>query len=378
MAIIRPSLSELLEQVLADADGILGGVEARLERSLIHVLLTAPAGALHGAYGYLQQIADDAFPDTAGSEALERWAAIFGISRGAASYAQGWLGAPGTLLGTIPVGAILRRSDGREYERLNFGALPDGTGVFVGDGVVTYATLGLGGTGWAIPVRAVESGAAGNAIAGTDFSFVSPYALVPPVIESVLDVSGAVDSEPDELLRRRLLDRYRNPPQGGTAAEFKAWALGASNPTDTITRAFVKAPSAGSNLVTVYVVDDGGGIPSANPPTPTPQSLVNAAAAINLRRPLSSAVTVIAPTLVAMTLTIDLTPDTPATRTAIQNEIDSFLFDNHAPGQEIPLSILQAVISNAAGGADARITSPSSNFTPGPAELLYRGGITWT
>lgn len=378
MAQVRPTLSELVEQLRADGDAILGGVDARLERSLVDVILLAQSGALHGAYGFLQQIADDAFADTATAEALERHAGILGISRGPATFAQGWVGAAGTLSETIPLDVILRRADGREYIRTNVGVLSDGTGLFVGDGHVAWFTLGLAGTGWAVPVLALESGAAGNSAPGVSMTFVSPIAGVPPVVTVQLGLSGAVDSEPDDALRERVLARLRNPPQGGTAAEYEAWALGASTAAYPITRAFVRSPAAGSNVVTVYVVNDGGGIPSANPPTPHANAITNAAAAIDARRPLSADRNVLAPSFVAITPTIHLSPSTDAIKTAIQNEIDSFLIDNHEPGQELPISILQAVVSAAAGGGDAQITAPTSNYTPSPTQLLYRGAITWT
>lgn len=377
MALIRPTLSELIETIRSDADAILGGVDSRLERSLVEVVLLAQSGALHGAYGFLQQLADDLFPDSATAVALERWAGIFGISRGPATFAQGWAGSEEPLTGIVPLGAVLRRADGREFERVDTGILPDGSELFTGAAAVTFAALGLPGSGWAVPVRAVESGAAGNTAIGASLSFVSPIAGVPPIVEALLGLAGAVDSEPDAALRARVLARLQNPPQGGTAAEYEAWALAAATADDPITRAFVRAPPSGSNVVTIYIVDDGGGIPSANPPTPTAQAVTNALAAIDERRPLSADRNVLAPTFVAITPTIELSPDTPEGRTAIENELDSFLIDNHEPGQEIPISILQAVISTAAGGADARWVSPTTNYTPAPAEYHYRGAITW-
>lgn len=377
MAEIRPGIRDLIETIRADADAILGGIDARLERGLVEVILLAQAGALHGAYGYLQQLADDLFPDTATSAALERWASIFGISRGAATFAQGWVGASGTLTGTIPLDVILRRSDGREYQRQNFGALPDGTGVFVGTGYVTYATLGLGGTGWAIPVIALESGAAGNISVGGSLSFVSPIENVPPIVTAPLGITGAVDAELDASLQRRVLARLQNPPQGGTAAEYQAWTLGASTVADPITHAFVRSPAAGSNVVTVYVINTGGAIPAAHPPTPSATALTNARAAIDARKPLSADRNVLAPTLTAQAFSIHLSPDTATIRTAVTNELDAFLVDNHEPGQEVPLSILQEVVSRAAGGGEAKITSPTSNLTPAPSVYMYLGAITW-
>lgn len=380
MALVRPSLTELVEAIRSDGDALLGGIDARLERGLVDVLLTAQAGSLHGAYGFLQQIADDAFPDTATSIALERWAGIFGISRGAATFAKGWVGdSVVPITSTIPNGTILRRSDGREFERIQTGIKVDGTTLDTGStGIpVSRASVGLSGTGWVVPVRAVASGESANTATTTSLSFVSAIANIPPVVTVEIALSGAVDFETDAALRKRLLARIQNPPQGGTASDYQKWALDSSTADDPLTRAFVVSPTAGGNTVTVYVVDDGGGIPSANPPTATAAGLAACLAYINARRPLSSQASVLNPTFLGLGLTIDLVTDTPEIRSSIENELDSFLIDNAVPGQEMPLSLVQAAVSNAAIGTDATITSPTSNWTPGPGILLYRDGITW-
>jgi len=380
VALIRPSLSELIEAIRADGDALLGGIDARLERGLVDVLLTAQAGSLHGAYGFLQQIADDAFPDTATSDALERWAGIFGISRGPASFAAGWVGASGaTPAGTIPTGTVLRRADGREFERVEVALRVDGTTIDTGaaGALVDWSSIGLAGTGWAVPVQAVESGADGNTANGTSLSFVSPLVDIPPTVTVQIPLAGAVDFETDAALRARLLQRIQNPPQGGTASDYERWALDASTADDPITRVFIVPPASGDNLVTAYVVDDGGGIPANNPPAPSAQAITNANQAIGARKPLSSRISTSAPTFVGLGLTISLSPDTPEGRTSIENELDAFLIDNAVVGQEMPLSLVQAAVSLGAGGADAVVTVPAVNWTPAPGELLYRDAITW-
>lgn len=382
MALIRPTLDNLEAQVIGDADAILGGVDARFRRGLTGVVLTAQVGALHDAFGYLQQIADDLFPDSATAAALDRWAGIWGLSRGAATFSQGWIGASGSLGSATmpPIGAVFRRSDGQEFERVASGTLPDGTvaGVYW-SAALDWTFLGYTGTGWAIPVRASEPGAAGNTVDASLLSIVSPLAGFPPTAAALGGISGAVDAEPDATLRARVLARMRNPPQGGTAADFKAWALAASSPDDPITRAFVRSPAAGNNTVTVYIVDDGGGFPSSNPPTPTATAISNAQTYVNARRPISSQLALSSPTLTALPITLSIPQPAATIVSAIENEIDGFLIDNHEPGVVIPLSLLQSAITNAAGGVDVQITTPSTNPTPATtAGLYYRGAITWT
>ena len=238
--------------------------------------------------------------------------------------------------------------------------------------------LGYAGDGWAIPVRATEPGTGGNTADQASLSIVSPLEGFPPTALVLVGITGAVDSESDETLRNRVAARMQSPPQGGTAADFKAWALASSTPNDPISRAFVIPPPAGSNTVTVYVVDDGGGFPSANPPTPTAAAISNAQSYVNARRPLSSQISLSAPSLTPLALTLSITEPAPAVVSAIENEIDGFLIDNHTPGVALPISLLQSAITNAAGGLDVSITSPTSNPGAAPGRLYYRGAITWT
>lgn len=381
MAIVRPTLGDLREQVRGDADAILGGIDARLERGLLEVMLMAQVGALHEAYGYLQALADDLFPDTATTSALDRWAGLFGLSRGGATFAQGWIGGAGAdPVGLVPDGTVFRRADGVEYERVATGNLPDGSPITPAAGEpIDWTLIGETGTGYAYPVRAVVSGEDGNLAAGASVSLVSPIANVPTQM-SVLTtgIAGAVDAQTDEALRALLLARIQAPPQGGTAADYERWALEASTDDDPVTRVFVVEPTPGDNLVTVYVVDDGGGFPSANPPNTTPTARANVLAYITERKPLASRVDVLQPTLVALNLTLSIAEPAAEIVSAIENEIDGFLIDNHDIATDIPLSLLQSAINTAAGSIDVSITVPASNPNPGAGGLYYRGAITWT
>jgi len=381
MAIVRPTLGDLREQVRGDADAILGGIDARLERGLLEVLLMAQVGAIHEAYGYLQALADDLFPDTASSSALDRWAGLFGLSRGGATFAQGWIGGSGAdPIGLVPDGTVFRRADGVEYERIATGNLPDGSPITPTAGEpIDWTLIGETGTGYAYPVRALEPGADGNLADGASVSLVSPIANVPTTMEVLTTgIAGAVDAQSDDALRALLLARIQAPPQGGTAADYERWVLESATDDDPLTRAFVFEPTPGDNVVTVYAVDDGGGFPSANPPTPTAQALTNARVYVDARKPLSSRRTIIAPTLVALNLTLSIAEPAAEIVSAIENEIDGFLIDNHVPAADVPLSLLQAAINAAAGSIDVSITSPASNPNPGAASLYYRGAITWT
>ena len=221
MALIRPALATLESQVIGDADAILGGVDARFRRGLTNVVIMAQVGAISDAFGYLQQIADDQFPDTATAAALDRWAGIWGLSRGAATFSQGWIGAAGALAAASlpPLGATFRRSDGQEFERVSVGVFPDGSSSVI-TSAINWTQLGYVGTGWAIPVRAITPGAAGNTADASSLSIVSPVEGFPPTAAALGGITGAVDAEPRRNAPRSSPCPNAEPSAGRNGGRF--------------------------------------------------------------------------------------------------------------------------------------------------------------
>ena len=87
MAFERPTLPELIKRVEGDLKGPLGIVTV-LRRSLVGVISRALAGLAHLLFGFLKFIEKNAFPDTAETEFLDRWAGIWGVQRKVATFAQ--------------------------------------------------------------------------------------------------------------------------------------------------------------------------------------------------------------------------------------------------------------------------------------------------
>ena len=92
----RPTLAELDAQSRADVVSRLPGTDPLLRRSYIGALVRSMAGGLHELYGFLQWIADQAFPDTAEAAELLRWAAIWGLAPVPAAKAEGAILVEGT------------------------------------------------------------------------------------------------------------------------------------------------------------------------------------------------------------------------------------------------------------------------------------------
>lgn len=345
----RPELTELIERAAADIEAGLPGTDARLRRSNLAVLGRMHAAGVHGLYGYLAWLAEQLMPDTAETVFLDRYAGIWGVLRLPAAYAVGPVAVTGTTGATVPAGTTLQRSDGAQF-------------VATAD-----ATLVSGAA--EVPVAAVEAGAAGNALSGTQMSFVTP---VPGVSTAALvaapGLTQGADAESDAALRVRLLARIQQPPMGGSASDYVAWALQVPG----VTRAWVYPLENGVGTVVVRFVRDNDldFIPDSGAVTAVQDY-------IDERRPVTAQVTVEAPVAVPMALTIALTPDTTAVRNAVTAELQDLLRRDAKPGGTILISRIREAISVSAGETNHVLSAPTGDVLHDPGEMPTLGTITW-
>lgn len=350
MPFARPTLSELINRTLADTTSRLSADEL-LRRADAEVLARVLAGAVHGLYGYIDWLSRQILPDTSESEWLERHASLW-LSEGrkpaaAATGAVSFTGVSGSI---VPAGTILRTAAGVQ--------------------VATTAEVTLTAGAGSAAAAAVDAGAAGNLVAGTPLSLVSPIAGVQSTATVASGaLTGGADVEDDEALRARVIARIQQPPQGGCAYDYVAWAL----QVEGVTRAWVYPQELGLGTVTVRFVrdDDASLIPDAG-------EVATVQAHIDALRPVTAQVTVVAPVTVPLDLAITgLTPDTAAVRAAIEAEIIDLLRREAVPGGTILLSHLREAISIAAGEADHALTIPAANVTHATGEMAVPGTITW-
>ncbi|MDD9911665.1 MAG: baseplate J/gp47 family protein [Alphaproteobacteria bacterium] len=347
----RPALSTLMERVIADIETQLPNTDARLPYSNLNVLAMVMAGASYSMYGYLAYIHKQILPDTADAEHLERHASIWGITRKAASYATGNLDFTGIDGAVIPESTQLQRSDGVEFFTTAEGTIASGTA--------------------AVAVRCQEAGAIGNASTGAKFSLVSPLENVDT--EALADASslvGGEDTETDDSLRARIMERIQEPPHGGNANDYKAWAKEIAG----VTRAWVFPSQNGIGTVGVaFVMDDNEGsiIPSA-------QEVQTVQDHVDEQRPVTADVTVFAPTAVALDLSITLSPNTSTVQSAVEAELNDLLKREAEPGGTIKISHIREAISIAAGEDDHTLTSPTADVTHDTGEIAVLGTVTWS
>lgn len=350
MAFIRPTLTEIIDRVLADLSSRLLGVDgAVLRRSVLGILGRALAGASHEIHGRLDYLARQIFPDTAEKLYLERWASVWNVLPKPAEYATGLVTFTGVNGSVILAGTILQRQDGVLFETT--------VEVAISSGTVTTAVI------------AVDAGAAGNTDEDIALSLQQPVTGV-QVTATVAagGLAAGSDAETDESLRARVLARIRKPPQGGAGYDYVAWALEVPG----VTRAWVYPAEMGLGTVTVRFVRDLDA--SLIPDTPEVTAVYDY---IEYRRPVTAELFVVPPVAVAQNFNIQLSPDTTAIRAAVQAEVIDLIAREAEPGGTILISRLREAVSTAAGESDNVVVSPSANITRTTGQITVPGTFTF-
>ena len=362
----RPSLSDLIKRAEGDIKGPLDVIMV-LRRSFIGVVARVLAGLAHILYGFLQFIERQAFPDTAEGEYLERWAAIWKVIRKVATFAQFTVDVTGIDGTVISAGTFYQRDDGTEYTTDDEQTIAGGV-----------ATLNLTAT-------PDFPGSIGNLEIGDSISVQSPIAgLDSEGVVAAITIE-AEDTETDESLQERLIDKIQNPPSGGAPNDYIQWAEAVPG----VTRAWVLPQNLGPGTVGVSFVEDGD-----VPITPDGAKIAEVEAYINdpFRRPVTANLNVFAPVLLPVDMSISLKPNTVAVQNDVIAELeDLFLRDSALAGAyksaielhtgTILLSKINEAISTTVGEDDHEITlingGAPANVAPATNELAVLGVITW-
>lgn len=352
MSFSRPTLEQIIARNLADAAARVAGVEGTiLRRSLLGIIMRQLSGASHELHGHLDWIANQIIPDTAEAEYLDRWASVWGVTRKAAEFAAGDVTFTGTAGTSIPAGTTIQRADGIEYT------------------TDASAVLDVGGSA-TVAVTCSTAGDDANTDATTAMSLLQPVAGVNNTVTVAAGgITGGADPESDELLRGRLLDRISNPPNGGSASDYEAWALEVPG----VTRAWVFPQHLGLGTVGVAFVRDDD-----SPIFPDAGEVATVQAYIDTYRPVTADATVFAPVALTVPMTIAINPNTGAVQAAIQAELEDLFKREAEPDGTIPISHVREAISIAAGEYDHDLVTPTADIVQASNELAVLGSITWS
>lgn len=345
MAFDRPTLRELITQMTTDAEREAGAKQLR--QSNLRVLPKVFAYACHALYGFITWILKQLFADTAEAQYLERQASIQGIYRRAASKATGTLTVSYTEGAKLPVGTIFMADDQTRYE--------------------TTAEPEVGS--YTVPVQCLEVGTIGNREEGQTYTLVSPVTGVDA--EAVgSEMAGGAEAESDESLRERLLYRLRNPPRGGTATDYVAWA----KEVPGVTRAWCFPKEQGIGTVVVRFATDGmteDGIPTSGMVQIVSDYIAEVA-------PVTATPYVVAPVAKPVNFRIkDLIPDSESVRAQVEAELKSLFIKEAHPGEALKLTHIQQAISSAAGEEDYELLEPTADVPADSTQLLVVGEVTY-
>lgn len=349
MPFIAPTLEELKARARAEVS-IRLQVGPLLDQDIRAIFSDTVAGMANLLHGHLDYLGQQIIPDTAEAEFLERWANIFGLVRISAVPAVGSVSFSGNDGAIIPAASVLRRSDGVEYSTDVAGTISGGTIL--------------------VPVTATTNGAATDAPAATNLTMTSPVSGVNQV--AVVDgagLDGGADRETDAALRVRLLEVLQQPPMGGSAADYVAWA----KLVPEITRAFTAAALFGLGTVGVAIMTDD----ADTGPLPTVGKVAEVQAKIDELKPVTADVTVFAPVAVNLDPTIQLIPDGADIRVSVESALRELVRLEGGPGLTISRSRILEAISTAKGAIASVVTLPASDVTVTAFQIHQLGTITW-
>lgn len=312
------------------------------------------AAAIEGLYQYQAWIARQILPDTADPDWLERHASLHGITRLAATRATGTITFTGAVGSTIAVGVEAKALGGVAYVTTASGVIPAGGSL-------------------ALLAQASAAGVAGNAAAGAALTLTSAPAGVQSSAVLGSAMTGGTDVETDAALLERLLFRLRNPPQGGAAHDYVAWA----ESIDGVSSAYVYPMRRGEGTVDIAIMTAGG--------VPSPALTAQVQAYIDTVRPVTAQCLVLAPTPVpvAVAATLVLAPGyTFADVSARLTQAMEAYFAQLNPGDAAVKTRIESLISITAGVVDFTLTSPSTNVVAlvdaTHLELATFAGATWS
>jgi uncharacterized phage protein gp47/JayE len=340
-----------------------------IPNSVLRVMADSNAGLAHLTLLYINWLSLQLMPDTAETEWLDRFGDIWrpgGASRKPATFATGVVNVTGLAGVTVPAGSQLRADIGG-------GA----TATFQ-----TTAAITMGSSATPASVVSLTAGATGLVV-GSILTFSVGIAGIDggAAIASIVD---GVAQEIDDALRVRVLDRIRQPPVGGDAADYVQWVM--ATPGVNVTRAWCSPLEMGLGTITVrFMTDD-----MVNNRVGFPSAADIATVTTNLDKVRPVAIKdrwILSPIPEPIDFTIsNLSPDTVAVRSAIAKSVAAMLFSRAAPANAIngvarpATTIYRSWVSNAisaVAGIDRFTLTMKDHPMPYGAALAVLGTIVY-
>lgn len=316
------------------------------------VRLYALAAQVYGLYAELDWTRKQCFPQTATGEELDKHGFLRGLTRQAATRAEGTLRfsvqtAAGEDL-PIPEGTVCFTAGQVAFETVETAALPAGS---------LFAD---------VPARAVEAGPSGNTAAGRIRTMAVAPAGIAACSNPTAFVGGRAE-EDDETFRARILETYRQLPNGTNAAAYAQQARA----VEGVCAVQVLPKQRGIGTVDV-VITSAGGVPGA--------ALVEQVRAVLAeQREIAVDVQVLAPETVTVDLILSVKPKEGLLPGPVLARVKAALrawFDGKLLGQDVLLAQLGQIIFGVDGVANYQIQGPASDVTVGRSRLPVLGKLS--
>lgn len=310
--------TEIVRDQVAAIQGANAGLLDFSDGSILRAFVEAVAAIAGWLQGLIVGLLQMMRASTAEGEDLDTWVEDYGVTRLAATYAQGavtFARFTTGLAALVPIGAAIESSDGSQAYAVTidtsnpaYDSVQGGYVIAPNEGSVT------------VLVKAQVAGLAGNAAPGSVTVLATPITGVDTVTNS-LSFSGGAEQETDVALRTRFIAYIANLARATPSAIGFAISSVAPSVTYTLTENYTYAGVYQPGYFYV-VVDDGTGAPSGG-------FLTSVAAAIETVRPATSTYGVFGPTLVTVGVTALVTVDpaysASAVKTAVQAAIVAYL-----------------------------------------------------
>jgi len=334
------------------------GAKAMIPNSVLRIMSDAMSGLTHLTLLYIDWLSKQLLPDTSETEWLDRHGDIWLVNadgstgRKVATYARGNVLFTGLSGVVAPSGTILNAPNSVQYQ--------------------TVADAVLSAQGATAQAVALTAGTVGN------LQDSQPLAIVVPIVgvESASlsgSMSGGVDTETDDQLRERVLRRIQQPPMGGAAYDYEAWALAYPG----VTRAWCFPNEMGIGTVTVrFMMDD---LRADNDGFPHEQDCADVEQYISTKRPVAvKDFFVVAPLKQFITCVIDeLVPDNDSMRGEIEVSLNKMLLEFAAPGQTIFAAWKNYAIMSAPGISSFHMANTEDDVMQSPGHMAVLGSVVY-
>ena len=364
-----PNLGDVAGRAASVLEAGLPGIDARSQNAPAAVYARMSEVAAWDLYFYLSYLALEMMPDTA-QDLLDRHAATWGITRVGASAAIGnALAQAGAAAVTVPQYTLLVAPGGAQFQ-------------------TTAAVTIPAGTSGSVPVASMATGSSQSQAAGTLLTPVAVISGLNPQTMTV-DNNGLVgeDAEIDGALRARLLARIRQRPAGGAWGDYIEWCKEALSGVQYVG---VLPAGAGQGTVTIYIAMSENGTPVAATPAQvaTVQSYIGSFNADPGVRPVTANVTVMAATLTAVNVSLQVRPNTAATQAAAQQALAlAFAQDatvggsiqaSGTTGGTIYVSRLDDAVASSDGEYSHERLAPAADVVVATGQLPVLGAVTFS